>query len=202
MKLLESNYIFNPVGQTIVFLDYTVINLQRVLLITDTTNNTIIYNFADPTRGGYAIGNVLTLNYNTSSLGANDALQIFYDVDEMQLQDFQQQNSLLRRMIQIVQSLSTIDASGRQRINIDQISVPLNIGNISTVNTLTTMPGAAGNPTGFSVGITGTVSNVILIPTPNVPSTSGLFVIPEIWKTVDIARDAYANCIRRNLTFS
>jgi len=50
MKKLISNYTFNPTAKTITFNDYTSIGLERVLLITNTTINEIIYSFADPLK--------------------------------------------------------------------------------------------------------------------------------------------------------
>ena len=41
--------------------------------------NSIIYNFADPTKGGYLTGNILTLSATTASMLSSDRLQIFVD---------------------------------------------------------------------------------------------------------------------------
>jgi hypothetical protein len=79
MKTLITNYSFNALQRKITFNDYTSILLERVLLITNVKNNIIIYNFADPTKGGTVSGNVLTLTYDTTSMGNTDDLQIFYD---------------------------------------------------------------------------------------------------------------------------
>jgi len=53
--------------------------LDSILLITNVTDNIIIYNFADPTKGGTVSDNVLTLTYDTSSMSNTDKLLIFYD---------------------------------------------------------------------------------------------------------------------------
>lgn len=76
------NYTFNKASKTVTFTDFTTIDLDRILLVTDVTNNTIIYNFADPTTGGTVATNVLTLTYNTNTVSFNDTdkLQIFYEV--------------------------------------------------------------------------------------------------------------------------
>lgn len=54
--------------------------LEGLLLITDVTNNTIIYNFADPTKGATLSGTVFTLTYDTNTVAFNntDRLQIYY----------------------------------------------------------------------------------------------------------------------------
>ena len=77
MKKLITNYTFNASAKTIAFNDYTTISLKNILLITNTTSNVIIYNFAS--LGGTVSGNVLTLTYNTTSMSNSDNLQIFYD---------------------------------------------------------------------------------------------------------------------------
>ena len=79
MKIKIDNYSFNPTAKTVTFNDYPSIRLDAVLLITDVTANTIIYNFADVTKGGTVFGNVLTLTYNTTALNSTDSLLIYYD---------------------------------------------------------------------------------------------------------------------------
>ena len=60
-------------------------SLDQILLITNITDNVIIYNFADPNLGGSTLYNstanitTLTLKLNTSSMSSSDSLQIFYD---------------------------------------------------------------------------------------------------------------------------
>ena len=77
MKKLITNYTFDASAKQITFTDYASISLASVLLITNVTDNIIIYNFAD--SGGTVAGNVLTLTYNTASMDNGDKLQIFYD---------------------------------------------------------------------------------------------------------------------------
>lgn len=73
------SYTFNKVAKTITFAGFTP-RLDRFLVITDVATNTIIYNFADPTKGGSVNGQVLTLDWNTNTVDyANgDPLQIWY----------------------------------------------------------------------------------------------------------------------------
>jgi hypothetical protein len=79
MKKLISNYSFNASGKTVTFSDYGSISLENVLLITNVTTNTVIYNFTQSAKGGTVSGNVLTLTYNTGSMSNGDKLQIYYD---------------------------------------------------------------------------------------------------------------------------
>jgi len=79
MKIQVTNYSFDSAAKTVTFTDYTTIRLDSLLLITNVTDNVIVYNFADPLLGGTVSGNVLTLTYDTSSMDNADKLQIFYD---------------------------------------------------------------------------------------------------------------------------
>jgi len=82
MKILVKNYTFNPGvanSGTVQFTGYSSLTLNQILLITNTTRNVIIYNFADPTVGGSISGNTLTLKADTSTMSSGDALQIFID---------------------------------------------------------------------------------------------------------------------------
>ena len=79
MKKQITNYVFDASAKTIKFVDYTKIYLNGVLLITNVTDNTMIYLFNDSSLGGTVIGNVLTLTYNTVAMDDLDTLQIFYD---------------------------------------------------------------------------------------------------------------------------
>ncbi len=79
MKTKINNYTFDKTAKTVTFTDYTTIRLDSILLITNVTDNVIVYNFADSTLGGTVATNVLTLTYDTSAMDNTDKLQIFYD---------------------------------------------------------------------------------------------------------------------------
>lgn len=78
MKILVTNYTFDASAQTITFAQFPTIDLERVLLVTNVTDNIIIYNFAGSSLGGSVSTNVLTLDYNTTSMDDTDELQIHY----------------------------------------------------------------------------------------------------------------------------
>lgn len=80
MKTLVKNYTFNPATKQITITNLTTISLEQVLLITNTTDNIIIYNFADPNLGATVSNNILTLDYNTASMSSGDSIQIFIDI--------------------------------------------------------------------------------------------------------------------------
>lgn len=79
MKTLVTNYTFSATAKQVTLTDYPSIKLDQILLITNVTDNIIIYNFADPTAGGTLAGNVLTLGYDTTTMSNSDRLQIFID---------------------------------------------------------------------------------------------------------------------------
>jgi hypothetical protein len=84
--ILETGYTFTPSTNTIVI--PRVIPRERLILITNVTTNTVIYNFSDSnlkantytvsTTGGTNTTTVV-LNYNTSGMSSTDKLQITVD---------------------------------------------------------------------------------------------------------------------------
>ena len=78
-KIKINNYTFDKTAKTVTFTDYTTIRLDGVLLIINVTSNSIIYNFADPTKGGTVLNNIITLAFDTSTMNNADNLLIYYD---------------------------------------------------------------------------------------------------------------------------
>lgn len=74
MKKIVHEYIFNAASQTIRSKEFTRLNI--IALITNVTAGIIIYNFADPAKGGTLSGDTLTLDFNTTSMSNSDDLQI------------------------------------------------------------------------------------------------------------------------------
>jgi hypothetical protein len=192
LKTLITGYFFNATGQKVILTDYPQVSLESLLLITNVTNNQIIYNFADPLAGGSVSGNSITLDYNTSGMNNSDCLQIYYDtpytpatnetlnIMSGQLQALQEQNLLMRRMLKVTESLSIIDTNQRQRVNIDSWG----LGGGTTLGNV--IPRDAGNTA---------VNNI------NGNSFTSSFAAPDVWRTIDIARNTYQNAIRNNLLF-
>jgi hypothetical protein len=77
MKKLVTSYTFVAASKTVQSSEFT--SLKNILLITNVTDNIIIYNFADATKGGTFSGSTVTLTYDTSSMSNSDDLQIFID---------------------------------------------------------------------------------------------------------------------------
>jgi hypothetical protein len=76
-KKLVTSYTFSASAKTIVSSDFT--SLEKIQLITNVTDNIIIYNFAASAKGGSLSGTTLTLTYDTTTMDDTDKLQIFVD---------------------------------------------------------------------------------------------------------------------------
>lgn len=144
MKKLISNYTFNAAARTITFDDYTSVDLERLLLITNVTDNIIIYNFADPSLGAGVSGNTVTLIYNTNAMDNGDSLQIYYDdeqspANQETLQAILDLQAFLKTIISQTKVLSTQDTLQRQRVIVENtLSMPtVNVNNSSSYGELT-----------------------------------------------------------------
>ncbi len=83
-------YTFNTVAQTIAVRGYY--PLEKLALITNVTDNLVMYNFADSTFAGTtAVFNsntnttTITLNYNTSSMSNTDIIPVLVDETDMSI---------------------------------------------------------------------------------------------------------------------
>lgn len=139
MKIQITNYTFDPVAKTVTFKDFSSISLESVLLIVNVSVNEIIYNFANPATGGSASGNILTLDFDTSSMNSTDKLLIYYDSDTVPASD--ESLILLRRMLKIMESLTVVDANQRQRVTIDSITGSLTLATVTTVGNISLIAG-------------------------------------------------------------
>ena len=124
MKKLIQNYDFNAVAKTITLNDYSLVNLEGLLLVTNVTDNKIIYNFADSNLGGVVTGNIITLTYNTASMDNGDLIQIFYDdglnpASEDTAQSLESMIDYLKLIFQNTKVLSTQDLNQRQRVVVE-----------------------------------------------------------------------------------
>ena len=136
MKVLVTNYTFNAGAKTVTFNGYSSIELNRLLLITNATKNTIIYNFANPALGGVISGNSITLAANTTGMSNDDKLQIFYENEDTPATD--QMLTLLNRIVYSLRGAQNVDSNDRVRITLDGSNVTLtsnvNAQNITTAN--------------------------------------------------------------------
>jgi hypothetical protein len=129
MKTKIDNYSFNKTAKTVTFTDYTTIRLDAILLVTNVTDNIILYNFADATKGGTVLNNVLTLTYDTSSMDNTDKLLIYYDDSDIEAATAANQE-LMQSLIETLQEatirLSSIASliNNTSQLRVIQSSVP------------------------------------------------------------------------------
>ena len=200
---VSGSYTFNPGAKTITFSGLSQsITLRNILLITNVTENTIIYNFADSNTGAVSFNNnVLTLDYNTSSMSASDVLQVFLDVESYE----DSLHTLLRRMNKLLESNAVVDLQQRQRLTIDAIrnsatatvdlagTLPVTVssGTVTAVvsNQLSgqNAPASAANPYSYS---SQTIGNITEGP------------VHQFWRIANDAQACYASAIRSKLSFT
>ena len=134
MNIKIDNYKFDKTARTVTFCDYDSIRLDKIAIITNVTDNIMIYNFVSPTLGGTVSGNVLTLTYDTSTMSDDDKLQIIYDDGNA---------ALLTQLVHAIKSLFQVMANPPW---VDKTANQLRAqvtGSISTVTTVTTVTTAA-----------------------------------------------------------
>lgn len=146
------SYVFDKTAKTVTFSGVS-ITQEQILLITNTTAQTIIYSFADSTLGGTLIDSVLTLNFDTISMSNTDKLQIYVDIPDTtqlnvldELQALNTDSTLMRRyLISILSNPVYLDATlNALRIAIVSGSVTISSGTVTTVNTVANQTNIGG----------------------------------------------------------
>lgn len=86
MKILigvdKGSYTFNATGKTVTLSGIYYLSISQILLITNLTSNEIIYSPVISGKGGSISNNVISLDFDTSSMNNSDDLQIFVDMDD------------------------------------------------------------------------------------------------------------------------
>ena len=81
-KGLAKNYTFSVASKTITLSGITTVRLDKLALITNTTTNKILYNFADSTVSTATVaGSVITLSVLQGGESDSDKLRIDYDIE-------------------------------------------------------------------------------------------------------------------------
>ena len=202
------SYTFTPAANTITLSGLVqTMALQNFLLITNTTTNTIIYNFADSTTGAVSFNNnILTLDYNTSAMLSTDRLQIYVDLPSYE----ENLHDLLRRMNKLLESNAVVDSKLRQRVTIEAIGSN-NAAASTEVNATMPVSGTV-SATASLVALTGNLTNAQTtcnLPTfpyaLNSVNAIGLVMegpVHQLWRVANDAQACYASAIRSKLTFS
>jgi hypothetical protein len=203
---LTGSYTFNPSAKTITFSGLgQSIDLQNILLITNTTANTIIYNFADSSSGAVSFSNnVLTLDYNTTSMASTDKLQIYVDVPAYE----ESLHDLLRRMNKLLESNAVVDSRLRQKVVIEAIgtnlAAPTEVN--ATIPISGTVTATASGTYSVSNATSGVFQSTLINPYAySTSATIGLITegpVHQLWRIANDAQACYASAIRSKLTFT
>jgi hypothetical protein len=194
--ILETGYTFTPgasgVGSIII---PRAVQRERLILITNVTTNTVIYNFSDAnlkatsytvsTTGGTNTTTVV-LNYNTSGMTSTDKLQIIVDeYDEKFTPSETYQDPVNKFRISTAQALIDTDFEYGTQISKWE--------NLATIN---------NRPFAFpsSVGVTGI--GTMIMPTSSrtvtvVVGTTGTATVPGIGSAITV-QDTYLNIANGN----
>lgn len=137
----HGSYSFNAATKqvTINLENGEVLSLERILLITNTTDNVVIYNFSNPSLGGTVSGSVLTLTYNTVSMSNSDKLQIwYYSEADLEVRDLLVAE--LRNLINVIASnTATLNTAGELRAVLSATTTIAQVNTMGTITTLTTL---------------------------------------------------------------
>ena len=142
----QGSYVFDKDSRTITFSGID-ISQEQILLITNTTDQIIIYSFADQSIGGVLVGSVLTLDYDTTSMSNTDKLQIYIDIPDV---------------VQMVSDsnvyATSADIAFMIRYLISVMSDPVYLNKINNSLQTTLLSGSTTAVTGTLTGVT-TLSN-------------------------------------------
>jgi hypothetical protein len=200
----SGTYTFNPTAKTVTFSGLSQqITLANILLITNVTANTIIYNFASSTTGAVSfVNNVLTLDYDTTSMSATDVLQIYIDVESYE----ESLATLLRRMNKLLESNAVVDSKLRQRVTIEAIGTN-NTANSTEINASIPVSGTVTATANVNNAVTATTFNNSAVNPYTLSTSQAVGLVSEgpvhqLWRVANDAQACYAQAIRSKLSFT
>lgn len=130
-------YTFDYQNRTITFSGFKC-SLDGLLMVTDVTNNTIIYQFNDPTKGGEVTSdNRLLLDYNTNVPGFsnNDNLQIFYWSEAPQGVTLSEIDSLIaRRDLSMLRRIENDTVQGKNVVVTNTSAIPTSVSTVTNLS--------------------------------------------------------------------
>lgn len=154
MNVTLTAYTFNAAAKQITFTGRASVDLRRFTIIVN--QGVVIFDVADPTRGGTVVGNVLTLAYDTAAMNNADPLVIVYDDDTASMPvsaaslplpaGAAQDTSILsllglwfRALLQAVVNPPWLDKSANAIRNQVQSGTITTVTTVTTVSTVTNM---------------------------------------------------------------
>lgn len=166
MKRMIQNYAFDKTAKTVTLLDYTSVDLEGLLLITNVTDGAIIYNFADPAAGATVADNVITLEYDTTAMDNSDKLQVYYDDPDYLPTSFDQQTDIKDLTEALLDAAEQISFLANVRGIASDLRVTLLSGALTSLATVTTVT---------TVSTVTSVSNIA-----NMTAIGGLSTVPML----------------------
>lgn len=131
MRKLIENYSFNPATRQITLIDNENITNDKLLVITNTTDGIMLYNFADSVLRGSISGNVITLAFDTAAMSSTDSIQIWVEDTNPVLVFVGQALSFIKNKI----GKFTFNNTGQVRVAIESLPT---LSTVTTVGTMTT----------------------------------------------------------------
>jgi len=147
------------------------IALEQIVIIVNVTKGIMIFNFDDALLGATISSNVITLNYDTSSMANTDRLSIIIKIPD----PMEELLNLLQRAVNLLEPLGNVDSAWRQRVTVDAFGAAMTVASITTLGTIT-------NP----------------VPIGNVATIGGQ---SPAYNYMDTAQIAYQQCQAAYMTF-
>lgn len=159
------------------------VSLEDLLIISNVTTNEVIYNFAEPTKGGtctFLPGNsenypqaesvnngvtLITFKYDTSSMSASDNIQIFLENTELKVRPYDFGTDAIERM-RVAQPQAMIDADFEYGLQPTKWqAIGMQRGYPSTYEVSATDTGVVNVVTDASSATSGTGASLITVTT-------------------------------------
>lgn len=138
MKILVSNYLFQPQANRLVLLDFDAarpVKPEMVLLVTNVTRNIILYNFASPGQGAAFFANELTFVVDCAGMEPTDRIQVFYEDGRQQASEELVES--LRDLVELLKFLPAV----RGTLGDLRVTPTGTVGISGSLTTLTTLTG-------------------------------------------------------------
>ena len=154
MKQLVREYLFDASARTVTLTGLAAVDQEALLIISNALDGVLIYNFADPALGATVSGNVITLDFDTTSMADTDPLTIFYEDESTpaSLASITDLRDVAEAVHEAVEILSWIGGArgtaADLRVSLTNASVPVTgtvtvNGSLTTLTTLTTLSNMA-----------------------------------------------------------
>lgn len=190
--IVDTYYSFTPSSRTIVL--NQAIPRERFVLITNVTQNRVIYNFSDPnltltshsistnTISGVATTTIV-LNYNTAAMSATDKLQVVVDEFEETFKPSELYTDPVNKFrVSTPQALIDTDFEyGQQATKWESIGL-VNNRAYAYQNTSANLQAAPGGPIIPTAVVVNSNSNIVTVYTANTPAVNTpIFVSDTAW---------------------